>query len=360
MVRPTTAAAAEAPEAVQLRRQALSPFLEQFREWSSQLQDPQAVPCFAEIAARSIDLGCWERSVLKQACADERPDRRALEMLGEGVAYQVRSLDLLGLFTHGPMPPPAELPQFLDRLVTDVAVGMALADELRWEVDDLISRGQLVHAKPLSEFRNKIVKCLDELKERVGATELEQAEQRAPTFLALERRPAPEWEPPQLEEDAEVPTWAAFGPGRPEPALPPQPKPRDSTPASTALPTADGRPRIKPLLYALAALTLLYGVITLSRPPEPQLAVLSLERFSHLPAVQRIKARPPSLFVTLHPDRWSELSAAERQELLAQIGRIASGVGYSGAHVRTDRGASVGQWMSKTGVRLLNHPAGGS
>ena len=189
MVRPMTAAAAEAPEAVQLRRQALSPFLEQFREWSSQLQDPQAVPCFAEIAARPIDLGCWERSVLQQACAAERADGRALEMLAEGVAYQVKSLGVLGLFTHGPMPPPGELLQFLDQLVTDVAVGIALADELQWEIDDMISGGQLANAKPLSDFRNKILQCLAELKERVGAAELEQAEKRAPTFVAFELRP---------------------------------------------------------------------------------------------------------------------------------------------------------------------------
>ena len=66
------------PQAVQLRHRALSPFLEQFREWSSQLRDPHAVPFFAEIADRSIDLGCWERAVLKQTCAAERADRRPL------------------------------------------------------------------------------------------------------------------------------------------------------------------------------------------------------------------------------------------------------------------------------------------
>ncbi len=72
----------------------------------------------------------------------------------------------------------------------------------------------------------------------------------------------------------------------------------------------------------------------------------------------RGKARPPSLFVTLHPDRWRELSPAERRDLVTQIGRIANGVGYSGAHVRTDGGPSVGQWLRKTGVQLWARPAG--
>ena len=53
----TAPALPEIPEAVQLRHQTLSPFLEQFREWSGQLQDPEAIPHFAEIAGRSMDLG---------------------------------------------------------------------------------------------------------------------------------------------------------------------------------------------------------------------------------------------------------------------------------------------------------------
>ena len=89
------------PEAEQLRHQALSPFLGQFREWVSQLQEPQGIPHFAEIAARPIDLGCWERSVLKQTCAHELPDPRSVELLAECVAYQAKIGQVLGVFSHG-------------------------------------------------------------------------------------------------------------------------------------------------------------------------------------------------------------------------------------------------------------------
>ena len=362
MERLKTPTAPRTDSAVQLRHQALAPFLEQFREWSSQLRDPRTIPHSAEIAAHPMDLGCWERSVLQQACAADSRDGRAVELLAEGVAYQARCLYVVGLFTHGPMPPPSELPQFLDQLVTDVAVGMALADELQREINEMISDGRRANTKPLSEFCDKIVRCLAELRERVGAAELEQAERRVATLVAIDLR-AEQASRKQaarlLEEELEAPSWAAFGSGRPEPESPPQPV-EDETPVPAERPAATLRSQVRPLLYVLAALTVLYGLVMLPRIGGDRLPVLTLEQFAHLEAVQRIRARPPSLFVTVRPDRWHQLSPAERRDLVTEIGRIANGVEYSGVHVRTTGGPSVGQWLKKTGVQIWARPAGAS
>jgi hypothetical protein len=131
------------------------------------------------------------------------------------------------------------------------------------------------------------------------------------------------------------------------------------TPAPAELPKAETRTRLKQLLYLLAALAMLYGLVTLPRVVDTdRLPVLTLEQFAHLEAVQRIQARPPSLFVTLHPEGWRQLTPAERRDLITQIGRIAEGVGYFGAQVRTEDGPSVGQWLSKTGVQLWAPSAG--
>ena len=76
--------------------------------------------------------------------------------------------------------------------------------------------------------------------------------------------------------------------------------------------------------------------------------------------MQRIQARPPSLFVTLYPERWRQLSPAAQRELVTQIGRVANGVGYRGAQVRMNDGPSVGQWLKQTGVQLWAPPTGPS
>lgn len=367
MERLSTAAAPALPDAIKQRQRALSPHLEQFRQWSSQIQDPNDVPHFAELAGRPMDLGCWERAVLKQTYGPRRPDRRAFGLMAEGVAYQCRCLHVLGLFTYGPMPSPEELPQFLDQLVDDVAVGMALTDELQWKIDAMISDGHLADAKPVTDFRNKILQCLKDLQARVGAAELEQAQRRVESFVAPESRlgQATHDDRPSApafleEQEPEAHTWVAYGEGKPEPEPEPKPEPPPPVPEVT-VPVPDRRvaavPRLRQLLYVLAALALVYLAVALPRGGERALPRLKLEQFSHVEAVHRITARPPSLYVILHPDRWRELTPAERRELVTEVGRVAEGAGYSGAHLRISGGASVGQWLRKGGVKLWARPA---
>ena len=107
-------------------------------------------------------------------------------------------------------------------------------------------------------------------------------------------------------------------------------------------------------------LLLTYAIVILPRLERTTPAVLTIESFVHLEAVERIVARPPSLYVRLDAQIWRSASAAEKQELLEQIGRIADQNGYLGVRARIDGRAHVGQWLKRTGVRVIERSGGPS
>jgi hypothetical protein len=124
--------------------------------------------------------------------------------------------------------------------------------------------------------------------------------------------------------------------------------------AKRASANSAGRTRI--LLGVLAASLVVYAgflVLTREEAPPPK---LKLEQFRHLEAVQSVTARPPSLFVKIGQPSWSGLTAEERRQLIDELGRIAGEAGYAGVQVQTVDGATVGQWLRKTGTRLSPDP----
>jgi len=241
--------------ASRLRRERLAPYFEEFLRWADEEPDPQDVPRVVALGGRSVEIGAWERAALRKA--RETPGRdegRALSLLAEGVALQVRLSELLERFDHGPMPRPAELHAFLDSLVTDVAVGIALQEELQHEMNRLIGSGRLADAKHLSAFRAKVVQCVSELKERIGEDEVEEAERRAER-LSPDRPSADSASLPELEEDEpDAPSWATYRDREDdaEPAPPPSQHPAEAAPVQPV--EAEPRGRIRPLLLVLAAL----------------------------------------------------------------------------------------------------------
>lgn len=345
--------------ASRLRRERLAPHFGEFLRWAAEELDPQDLPRVVALEGRSVEIGSWERTALREARETHgRNADRALSLLAEGVALQVRFGELVERFDHGPLPRPAELQTFLDALVTDVAVGIALQEELQHEMNRLIGSGRLANAKHLSAFRAKVVQCVSELKERIGEDEVEEAERRAER-LSPERPSADPASLPELEEDEpDAPSWATYRDGEDDAEHPPRPSQHPAEAAPMQPVHAEPRARIRPLLLVLAALVVVYGIVNFPRLETPELTVLTLEHFSHLDVVQGITARPPSLFIVLDRRRWQAASVDERRELLQEMGRIAGDAGYNGIHARTRDGAPVGQWMKKTGVQLHRRPLG--
>jgi len=345
-----------------LRRKALSPHVQDFLLWATEERDPREIPHFTELGGRPIELGPWERDTLKlaQTLSGGRV-QRPLNLLAEGIAVQVKYLQLLDCFDHGPMPTPANLPQFLESLVTDVAIGLALLDEMQWDMNQMIGSGMLAEARCLSRFQAKVVQVLGEVKKRIGTAELERAERRAQTLAMIELGESlPDTMaplPPEglTEEEPDAHNWANYGVKKEEPTPLPPWLSEESEELTVEAPVDVEAPRsrLRPLLYALFALIVIYGVVIFPRISPQGPPVLNITQFSHVEAVRRIAPRPPSLFVQLNGEIWDGYTAAEQRQQIDEIGRIAGAAGYNGVHARTDDGATVGQWLKKTGARLI-------
>ena len=351
-----------------MRVRCLAPFLAEIQLWVGQTcGNPMDIPHFAEVAWHRMELGQWERTVLKNFAEVGDPHDRALNQVTDGVAYQIKCSQLLDVFEHGPMPAPAELPEFLDELITFMAIGLALQHGLQWEVNRCIASAGTLEANSITGFRDRIVRCVDELKERVGAEQFEQATQRAHSLATNDSEK--EAEPVSFaaevtqkdlhEEEPAGPTWASYGTKPEADVLPPWLSKDIPLPASTPV-TPGPRPdrsRIKPLATLLVCVVAIYGVMLLNQPVELRQPILTKDDFSHVSPIQTIKARPPSLYVTVD-EQWDALPSDERQKVLEQIGRVAEVAGYSGAVVRGSDRVTVGEWMRNTGAAQIDPPAG--
>jgi hypothetical protein len=356
------------------RRDALAPQLDVVLHFTANI-DSNDVPRISQLAGQPVELGSWERRTLKRGGV---ASGRARALLAECVAYQVKCHELNDLFEHGPLPPPGELRSFLDALVTTVAVGRALIEELQRDLNRLIGNGKLADAKSLSALRTKVVQCASSLEQRLGERDLDQVQQRVPWLIdedaevqaevdievAVEHRPSEPVAAVLEEAEPEVASWASYGEAEPlrEGQLPPWLSGEPVADPAAGRPAADGpeagrRDRVKQLLMLLAVIIAMYAVVMyprLSRPAGPP--ILTLKQFSHLEIVRGITARPPSLFVRLDAEGWRTSPPDARRELLVEIGNIVDGAGYSGFHARTSDGVTVGQWMKSSGVRLTAGP----
>ena len=363
--------------AAERRRDALAPQFDVVLHFAAHV-DPDDIPHTSQLAGQLVELGSWERQTLKRGGAS---DGRARMLLAECLAYQVKCHELDDLFESGPLPPPGELRSFLDRLVTTVAVGRALMEQLQRDLNRLIGNGKLAEAKSLSALRTKVVQCVSSLEQRLGDNDLQQVQPRVAWLIdeeteaqaeaeveveievAVEHRPREPVEELLEEAEPEVAGWASYREAEQprEGELPPWLNEEVAGPAagrSAAGASEDvGRIRVKQLLMLLAVMIALYAVVMyprLSRPAGPP--ILTLQQFSHLEIVRGITARPPSLFVRLDAEGWRSSPPAARRELLVEIGIIVEAAGYSGFHARTSDGVTVGQWMKSGGVQLTARP----
>ena len=332
------------------RRRVLSPHLEAFDRWCADEVNGADVPHFVELNGRPIELGSWEREALKDpgAAGDLRR-----ELLSEGVAYQVRCLELNDTFERGPLPPPSELPAFLEDLVTNAAVGKALVEDLQRLVDRMVAEGRLPVAKSLSGFHAKVVRCLNGLAQHLGANQLEKAERLAHELVVVAEPSATPAGPLFLREDAPgAPSWVTYA--ERGLSLPPWLDEPESESIEQSHVAAESPNRVRKLVLILVGVLVIYGFVMTPRLLQPS----GPAELTHLDAVRRIVARPPSLFVVVDAQKWEAASKEERGQLVTEIGRIAGEAGYSGVHARTVDGVVVGQWLKNGGARLITRPSG--
>ncbi len=324
------------------RRTALDPYLELIGERAAAASDSATS---IAVESRVIALDYWEWSALARGLEQRDVESGDVESwprrLAEGVAFQARYLTHLARLQDGAPPQPAELKAFRRELIVDVAVGIALQQELQRDVDNLVVLGRFDEAKKLTAFRHKIGQGIARLKEVIGDDGLAEAESRAATMVAPAEKIRVR-DPLALEEPEETPTqfrWDREYADVVHLAAPPRP-----------------RSRIKLLAWALAASVAGWIVVAVATHRAAGPPPLPLAEFAHLAAIQQVDSRPPSLFVTIRDEAWRALDDAGRRSLIDEVGSIAGSRGYRGIQFRTSTGEAVARWLVKGGTRLVPPP----
>ncbi len=331
----------ESPGATRERREAIAPYLVLIEAEKPQTPEPE-FPARITVENRVIELDDWEWSTLAAGLVrkdlEESNESRIADWprrLAEGVAFQARYLTHISRLQDGPPPAPAELDGFRRELITDVALGLALQEELQQDIHNLVAVGAFDDAKKLTGFRHKIGQGIGLLKDVVGEAGFEQAEAKGAAMVCPIPRQVRTHH--ALDEPEERPTQARF---------------ERSYGAVHELKQMP-RNRVKLLLLLLAASLFLWGTVQLvllrsaGPPPVPP------EEFSHIAGVHHVDVRPPSLFVTVDALAWRERSEPERLALVDDVAEIAAKNGYHGVHFRTTAGLAVARWMAKSGPHLL-------
>lgn len=339
----------ERPAATRERQEAIAPYLVLIGAEKPQ-DSEQEFPARITVENRVIELDDWEWSTLAEglgrkdlAESDEGRIADWPQRLAEGVAFQARYLTHISRLQDGPAPAPSELNSFRRELITDVALGLALQEELQQDIHNLVAVGALDDAKKLTGFRHKIGQGIGRLKDVVGEAGFEQAEAKGAAMVrAIPRQARTHHALDHLEEPDERPTQARWE--------------RSYGRVSGFVLTP--RRRIKPLLLLLAASLLLWGTVQHVLRQEAGPPPVPAADFSHIAGVHRVDVRPPSLFVTVEALAWRERSEPERLALVDDVAQIAAKNGYQGVHFRTTAGLAVAQWMAKSGPRLLERRNG--
>jgi hypothetical protein len=291
-------------------------------------------------------LDPWEKSVLEQTivAADSTSDDWAI-LVAQGIALQSKYRDDRRPLETSDSIPPETLTTLHAQLMTDAAIGLALMEETQRAIDLMVLSGQIDEAKKLTGFRTKLVQTVSRIKETIGPTAYRAAE----TLSAKMVPPQEDKLATGTAEDREPPP--AFikrthTTVKPTPA--PKPKKRK---------TASIEDRTKPLIALLAVLILAWVVFILPRLNRERLPVITEQEMPQSAAIRELMARPPSLFIEVDSQTWNAMSAADRRQLVKEVGEVAEASGYTGVQFRDSTGISVAQWLLTQGVWLASSSA---
>lgn len=321
---------------IEERRTALAPYLERLSRLDGETQ-----PTEGDGPAPALVLGDWEQRAVRTALASAEGERQSWEsLLAEGVALQEKYLAEIDQLTAEGAASPETEGQFAQQVMHTLAIGLALMTELQREVDGMILGGNVAQAKKLTAFRNKLGQLIAQIKERVG-----------PDAVVLAQALAGEMIVP-VESKKETPAKRLEEEPEDGPAQPLRLETRHR-PLGRMLEQEEKKRHLKPLLIVLAVAAAAWLILILPRSFVPTLPELTQQDLAPSPAIQRVIARPPSLYLEMDRARWNKMAPHEREELVRQIGQTADDAGYSGVQLRLPDGTTLAQWSKGRGVKMI-------
>lgn len=292
-----------------------------------------------------LGLDHWETTALHDVLTanPERPIPWS-ELLVESVGFLVKFGQDYGRLSTGVDGSPHAQAQARKLLIDDATLGLALMEEGQRRVDAMVLAGEINEAKRLAAFRNKLGQRIASIKAKLGQAAFAEAEKLSTELV--------ERNAPHAPRKRAVPTI----PEGEEPRRKVAKFQRKVFAPAVAVQTEEREPNrlVKPMVGVLVVLVSIWALLVLPQLVGKQrLPVLEADDLPASPAFAEVVARPPSLFVTVDTAAWGRLADDERRELIAEVGRNAEAAGYNGAVFREPGGRLVGQWLKKTGVKLL-------
>ena len=300
------------------RERALNPYLEKLRAWNEAGGGPVEMdrPARIRVGERAVTIRPWERARIREAFGPDQEAFPGSSLLAQGVALLTKTLVDVEQLRRDPHLPLETLYRLQAALMLDTAIGMALLRETQDTIDRLVFSGKVEQAKQFTEFRHKLVRMVNEIKQLLSATEREQAETLSGALAPAE---APGQAGPgdplkrlagALDAVEDQPTgWSAIR------------KRRRRIKASVVLPVRV--PTRTEILGVMLFITLAAWVVFVRVPAEMIEGPKLLTRWatSRPDLFETFDARHPSLFVTLSPGAWKSLSSSGRHEHPEEPGR---------------------------------------
>jgi hypothetical protein len=296
----------------------------------------------------AIVLDTWERSTLDAALGAGGNGKQYADLMMEGVAFQTKYYSELD-----------ELEENRETLIVNAAIGLALMDEMQRVIDSMVLSGNMGEAKKLTGFRNKLSQIVHDIKDRVGSEGYDEAEELSRELVSPAEQagtaasPAARTEIEPDEADG-VKTGAAV---EPDEGPPKHIRLNRYKSLRMARPVEERESHFKKLLIVFAVAVAAWMILVLPGMFRSHLPELKAPELPTLEGVLEVDARPPSLFIVVSGKSWNDIADDRRLQWVERIGEKAAAAGYTGIHVRTEKGAAVAQWLKESGARLVKKSA---
>lgn len=229
-----------------------------------------------------------------------------------------------------------------EELTRDAALGLAILAEIQKVIDATVVSGNIQLAKSLTGFRPPFHHAVNDVRELLNEHESSLATQMSETLV-------------RTPEDIELPrvrrkkkrrrkdNFAEFEDGAREVV---EEAPKVEKPSSS-------RRRTRAMVFLFVALVGIWGALLVPRLLKERLPELEARDFGYRGIVQKVIARPPSLYVTIDTQSWDRLSERERVQMVEDFAFDLSKAGYSGARFATPNGHTVARWLKARGAELV-------
>lgn len=325
-------------------------------------------------SANLLELDSWEREKLEMSLLHPDlagDDDRTPHHISQGAAYQARVLSQFERLDELGAADIEALSELTQQLIDDAAMGLALLEEIQYDINLLVVGGDVEEARRLTEFRNKIGKSVRQLRQQIGNDAFDEAEKRAAPLVDLPEgaaRAAASLGPmiDRTEEsdaaDAEKPGDRRIGRGMEadrEDADARRAKRKRQAEAESRKGARKAKSKqrrrnvAKPMGLLLVVLIAVWGVLIAPQYFKPAPVQLTEADMSAFPIVNDVIARHPSLFLVVDARMWGELSHDGRVDVVNRIGAQAEQAAYVGVQLRTPDSRTVASWNAKQGAKLV-------